>query len=95
MSLSDRAETCPLCLSALKREYEGYHIVGAKAEDAFWSHALGKVVTSRRLERMEATSKGLEEVGNEDLKKHIKPKQTDYPTIDELHKLGALDGLSG
>ena len=94
MALSDRAETCPLCQSALKREYEAYHIVGAKVENSFWSHALGKVVSNRRLERMEATSKGLEEVGNEDLGKHIKPKQTTYPTIDELHKLGALDGLS-
>lgn len=91
MADSARSESCPMCKTELQRVYTSFHLKGAKVEDSFYSHALGKVVSSRRQEAIEANAKGMIEVGNEDLKKHTKPVESKYPTVDELYKLGAFN----
>lgn len=94
MRESQRVEHCPKCSNQLQRVYQSYAIVGAKTIDPYYSHALGKMVASPKQERLEAEAKGLVEVGNEDLKKHIKPPESKYPTVTELYQMGAFNGLS-
>jgi hypothetical protein len=90
MSLSDRSEHCGSCGSSLSRKFTPSYIIGASVEDSYYSHALGKVVHSRRSERQEAARNGLEEVGSESQSKHIKAPESKYPTVDELYKAGAF-----
>jgi len=47
--------------------------MGEKVENAFFSHALGKVVAGQSEERRLAKAQGHIEIGNEDPHKHIKP----------------------
>lgn len=90
MSESERSEHCASCSSVLTRRFTPSYIIGAKVEDAYYSHALGRVVPSARYERQEASRNGLIEVGNEDVKKHTKIPESKYPTVDELYKAGAF-----
>lgn len=90
MSESDRIEQCATCGTDLIRRFTPSYIIGASVEDSYYSHALGKVVHSRRSERQQAIRNGLEEVGNESQSKHIKAPESKYPTVDELYKAGAF-----
>lgn len=82
------------CGEVGSKQFFAPQIIGAKVEDNYWSHALGKVVPSKAQERAKAKELGYIEVGNEDPKKYMKPKPTAFPTVDELYKKGAFDGLS-
>ena len=57
--------------------------MGEKVENAFFSHALGKVVAGQSEERRLAKAQGHIEIGNEDPHKHIKPA----PTADYMEGL--------
>lgn len=90
ITVGDREETC-VCGSKLQRIFTTFGISGAKVEASYFSHALGKVVPSAQYERQEAKARDMIEVGNEDVRKHTKIPETKYPTLDELHKLGAFN----
>jgi RNA polymerase subunit RPABC4/transcription elongation factor Spt4 len=68
----DDPENCPACGSALNRRKVtgGIGFFGASDwQGAFFSHALGKVVSSRAEESRIAKAMGMQEVGNEPVDK--------------------------
>lgn len=70
---ADEVETCPHCNSEcdkdcryISRPKEFY---GEKPDEAFFSHALGKWVKSRKDQARQAKDKGWIEVGNDDVQR--------------------------
>lgn len=56
------------------------HLYGTSVQEKEWNHALGKAVTKDEGAAL-AKSKGMVEVGNEDISKHVKMEETNYDDI--------------
>jgi putative FmdB family regulatory protein len=87
-----RLEYCDVCKAELTRVLSSPQLMNTKVEDPYYSVALGTVVKDKKHEARIARSKGLIEVGNEDVKKHIQPpKPVEYPSAKEiLYKEGLV-----
>lgn len=74
----DSPETCEKCGALGKRQISGgQHIIGAKVQDPYFSHALGEVVKNDAHARKIAKQKGMIEIGNES-QTHLKPTLHKY-----------------
>lgn len=76
----DSLESCPSCkrgnIEGKNRLLAPLVFFGEKQDDAFFSVSIGKVVKSRKEERSIAKSKGWEEIGSTDIKKHIETDES-------------------
>lgn len=91
MDQSARQESCPTCQLDLMRIFSKPQLMSIRTSDSYYSHALGKVVSGPKEERRLAKAANLIEVGNEDVKKHTRQPDTSFPTVDQLHKMGAFN----
>jgi hypothetical protein len=77
----DNLETCPSCkvseISGNNRIIRARIFYGEKPDDAFFSQALGKVVSSKKAQSAEAKRRGWEELGDTDIDKHINRLEKD------------------
>lgn len=78
ISLCDEAEHCQTCGKLLTKLISLTHSYGAKPDEPKFNAAFGKVLTYSQAKK-EAKARGMIEVGNEDVKKHLKgPRRQDY-----------------
>jgi len=71
----DSLENCETCgranIEGNARILGRCYFCGEKADDPFYSQALGKVVSSKKAQSAEAKRRGWEELGTTDIDKHI------------------------
>lgn len=77
-----REEPCPKCEKLARRVPfpRRTYLAGTAVEEKYFSHALGQVVTKSEEKRI-AKSKGMIEVGNEKVEKHVKPELHSYDDV--------------
>jgi hypothetical protein len=75
-------ETCAKCGEIATRIPfpRKVHLYGTSVQEIEFNHALGKAVTKREASHL-AKEKGMIEVGNEDISKHVKMEESNYDDI--------------
>jgi len=69
---------CPECDAPMKKHYTRPNVITKGEQIPYFHPAFGKVMTDRQA-KMEARQNGWDEIGNEDVKKHIgPPKRQEY-----------------
>lgn len=75
----DIDEPCPKCGTICERIFRPkIHLSNTKVQDSYYNHGLGQVVKNDQHARQIAKEKGLIEVGNEKVEKHVKYTPKDY-----------------
>ena len=80
VSAYDKPEQCEICGEEMVRLFTRTQLFRTSVQERNWQPAFGKVMTQSEA-RAEAKARGMVEVGNEDPKKHIKPKDTHYDDV--------------
>lgn len=77
----DKEETCSCgCIADRIPFPQKIHLYGTAVQEKVWNHALGKAVTNSEAKNL-AAQKGMVEVGNEDISKHVKMEESNYDDI--------------
>lgn len=75
----DRSEHCTICGQPMTRVFKPIiHLTNTQVHNPYYSIALGDMVKSPKDERRKAKERGMEEVGNENVRKHVKRRRQSY-----------------
>lgn len=80
----NKDEHCPTSGTTMARAIAPVrlHFYGTKVQEKKWQPAIGQAMTDREIKE-HAKTRGWIEVGNENLDKHYKPVQSEYPSFSD------------
>ncbi len=78
----DKEETCEKCGAVADRVPfpRRTYLSGTAVQDKYFNHALGTVCTDKEAKIL-AKNRGMIEVGNEDVSKHVNPVESNYDDV--------------